>query len=191
MVGTGLTVTQSHRLDAWALPATALTIWATAALACVLFALVVWLVPDGSVLAHALLGIKPSVVPHSTSNRTLGYALGLLFNNAIVALWPLTGLYILRDVKSRWRRLFLAVVVLFALRSIAPVAAALGLWGTRLLPYIPNAPFELAAITTGAVLYVLGSTQRISGRELTVGIAVVGLLLVTAAALETWAAPLH
>lgn len=165
--------------------------WAAAALSCVLVALMVWLIPDGRAIAHGLLGINPGVVPHATSDGTVGYALRLLCNNAIVALWPLTGLYLLLGVDRRWRRVFLGVVVLSAARSVAPVAFALGLWGTRLLPYIPNAPFELAAITTSPVLYLLRSTQRISFRELTVGITVIGALLVTAAALETWAVPLR
>jgi hypothetical protein len=191
VVGTKLTVRLTHRVDVRTLPAAALTAWATATLASALVALMVWLTPEGGALAHSLLGTGPRVVPHATSNRTVGYALRLLLNNAIVALWPLTGLYILRDVDSWWRRAFMVVVVLSALRSIAPVAAALGLWGTRLLPYIPNAPFELAAITTSPVLYALWSGRRISVRELSVGITVIGALLVTAAALETWAVPLR
>ncbi len=114
------------------------------------------------------------MVPHPTSDRTVGYALRLLFNNAIVALGRLTGLYFLRGRRPRWRRVFLGVVVLSALRSIAPRRGRLGLWGTRLLPYIPNAPFELAAITTSPVLYALRSDSRISLRELSGGITVIG-----------------
>jgi hypothetical protein len=59
------------------------------------------------------------------------------------------------------------------------------------VPYIPNAPFELAAITTGGVLYVLASRQRISRPALRTGIAAVVVLLTLAAALETWAVPSH
>jgi hypothetical protein len=171
------------------LPTVALATWALAVTAFALIAFVVRFAPGGATVAHALLGTKPSAVPHSTSRGTLGYALGLLVNNVIVALWPLSGLYLLRDCPRPWRRVFIAIVVAAAVRSVAPVAVATGVWGSRLLPYIPNAPFELAAITTGGVLYVLRSDRRISAIALRSGVAAVLLLLLIAAVLETWAVP--
>jgi hypothetical protein len=173
------------------LPTVALATWALALLAFALIAFVVRFAPGGATIAHALLGTKPNAVPHSTSGRTLGYAFGLLVNNATVALWPLSGLYLLRDCPRAWRRVFIAIVVLAAVRSVAPAAVATGVWGSLLLPYIPNTPFELAAITTGGVLYVLRSDRQISALALRNGVTAVVVLLVIAAALETWAVPSH
>jgi hypothetical protein len=169
----------------------ALVTWALAVMAFALIVFFVRFAPGGLTIAHALLGTKPDAVPHSTSGRSLGYAFGLLVNNAIVALWPLSGLFLMRDLPSTWRRVFIAIVVAAAVRSVAPVAVATGVWGSRLLPYIPNAPFELAAITTGGVLYVLRSDRRISALALRNGVTAVLLLLLVAAALETWAVPSH
>jgi hypothetical protein len=173
------------------LPTIALATWALAVLAFALIAFGARFAPGGATMAHGLLGTKPDAVPRSTSGRSLSYAFGLLVNNAIVALWPLSGLYLMRDLPSSWRRVFIVIVVAAAIRSVAPVAVATAVWGSRLLPYIPNAPFELAAITTGGVLYVLRSDRRISTLALLNGVTAVLLLLLIAAALETWAVPSH
>jgi hypothetical protein len=189
MVSSELTLPRPACVGRSSLPVVALATWVAAVIGIAVVAIAIATTPDGRLVAHALLGANPRIAPHAASGRTLGYAFGLLVNNAIVALWPLTGLFLLHDFPRSWRRVFIAVVVLAAVRSVVPVAAALGLWGTRLLPYIPNAPFELAAITTGAVLYVLRSDQRISPRSLGTGVVAVGLLLAIAAVLETWAVP--
>lgn len=193
MVGTELAIrpaTPRQRGHAGWL-STAIGTWVLALLVCLLLAATVSFAPGGHSLARALLGAGARIAPHPASGRTVVYALGLLLNNTIVALWPLTGLFVLRDFPSSLRRVFIGVVVLSGARSAAPLAAAIGLWGTRLLPYIPNAPFELAAITTGGVLYVLASGQRLSGRALRTGVTAVLVLLLIAAALETWAVPAH
>lgn len=191
MVGAGLITGRRLVGSSSALAPVALAAWALAMVAFASIALVVRFAPGAATVAHALLGTSPGVVPHSSSGRTVGYALGLLVNNTIVALWPLSGLYLLRDLPRVWRRGFIVIVVAASARSVAPVAAATGLWGARLLPYIPNAPFELAAITTGGVLYVLRSDRRISVLALRGGVIAVVLLLMIAAALETWAVPAH
>ncbi len=191
MGSSGLTAQPCARARVPNLPAVALATWALGVAACALAALSVELVPGAAAIAHSVLGARPGAVPHPASGRTVGYAVGLLVNNAVVALWPLTGLFLLRGAPRSWRRAFVAVVVLSTIRSVVPLAAAIGLWGTRLLPYIPNAPFELGAITTSGVLYVLRSDNRISPRALRSGAAAVGLLLVIAAALETWAVPVR
>jgi hypothetical protein len=187
----GLIVRPASGPGVLSLLAVALAAWGFAVVACALATLLIDVVPGAAAIAHSALGAKPGVVPHPASGRTVGYALGLLVNNALVALWPLTGLFLLRDAPRSWRRAFIGVVVVSALRSVVPLAAAVGLWGTRLLPYIPNAPFELGAITTSGVLYVLRSEDRISLRALRYGTAAVGLLLLIAAALETWAVPVR
>jgi hypothetical protein len=114
-----------HRSELATWVAVALATWGLALLGCALLALTVGVAPGGHWVAHSLLGASATITPHPASGRTVGYALGLLLNNAIVALWPLTGLFVLRDFPPAWRRVFIAVVVLSGVRSVARPTCAL------------------------------------------------------------------
>jgi hypothetical protein len=140
VVSAELTAPRGGRLGTERVLRVTVAAWVAAVLAIVLVALIVGCIPGTTRLAHDAFGISLTVGPHSTSGRSVGYALRVFFNNTLLALWPLTGLYLLRDVPGSWWRVWNGLVVLIAVRNIAPVPAALGVWGVRVLPYIPNAP---------------------------------------------------
>ncbi len=127
--------------------------------------------------------------PHDASGHNVATALSLWFHNARVAVAPLAGAAAVQRNAGRLRRAADVVIAVVFAANLIPVAVDLGTWGSRLLPYIPNAPVELLGFVIGPVSWWLVTRGRLPVRSLWLAAAaVVGLLLV-AACLETWAVP--
>lgn len=136
---------------------------------------------------HTLVPFNWHVAPHDPNARDLHTMLSLWFHNARVALAPLALAAAVQTSPGRLRRtgdVLLAVV--FAL-NVIPFAVDLGTWGSRLVPYIPNSPVELLALTIGPVSWWLVTRGRVPVRFLMRATVIAVGLLLLAACLETWA----
>jgi hypothetical protein len=139
-------------------------------------------------LAWPALG--PGTAPHPTLTPTIGAIAGILLDNTR-ALAPPLLLALLGFGAHRGSRALgdLLVALPLATTSI-DVGLALGGWGGRLLPYIPQLPLEYAAAAAAANLWL--THRRKSG---TTGAAIAPAatqtlaLLVAAAAIEVLATP--
>jgi len=140
-------------------------------------------------LAHTLVPFDWSVAPHDPNAHDVATALNLWFHNARLALAPLAAAAAVQNHRGRLRRIADVLLgVVFAV-NVVPLAIELGTWGTRLLPYIPNAPVELLALVAGPVSWWLVTRGRLPVRSLWLTAAIVVALLLLAACLETWAVP--
>ena len=73
--------------------------------------------------------------------------------------------------------------------NVLPVGAALGAYGPPLLAFIPQVPFEWAALALGASAWLMQRREPLAVREGLALFAVIGGLLLCAAVLETVAVP--
>lgn len=154
----------------------------------------------GLLLVMAALGaILAAAVPQVSSHvrASLGLSLTgeraadgssfpvLVAHNFAVCAWPL-ALRVLRMHRSRFTRITFGIPVVVALiANGALVGLALGTYGLRLLPFLPHLPIEWAALVSGCAGWFMEDALR--PRWIWV---LVGVLVATAAAIETWAAPL-
>jgi len=119
----------------------------------------------------------------------LGHVLALTAHNVPIAAWPLLLGVVGAHRDRRARSLADALLLACVLANIAPVGAALGAYGTRLLPYIPQLPLEWAGLALGATAWLI---QRRRPLRVCEGVAVLALtttVLLCAAVLETFAVP--
>lgn len=136
---------------------------------------------------QAALPFKWNVAPHDPNARSIGTALRLWLHNSKLTLAPIA---LAAAVQNHRGKLRLAGDILLAFIfavDLIPLAVDLGTWGTTLLPYIPNAPVELLAATSGFVSWWLVTRGRLSVRSLLFVVAAIAPLLLVAACLETWA----
>lgn len=131
-------------------------------------------------------------LPLSAQNNpppALWGVLALAAHNVRIASWPLL-LGVLGTHRSpRAVRALDAIVALAALANIAPVGVALGAYGPRLLPFIPQLPLEWAALALGTSSWL---SQRKAPLHLREGLVLFGLivcLLLGAAVLERAGVP--
>jgi hypothetical protein len=119
----------------------------------------------------------------------IGHVLALAAHNIPIASWPLL-LGLLGAHRHRLARhvadgVLLACIILNAL----PVGAALGAYGTAVLPYLPQLPFEWSAVALGASAWVAQRRRALAVRtRLGLFVLIVGVLF-CAATLETVAVP--
>jgi hypothetical protein len=103
--------------------------------------------------------------------------------------WPvalgLTGVQNRRV--TRWLADALLAGVL--LRNTLWVGSALGAYGPRALPYVPQLPVEWAAIALGASGWLVERKRPLSRRERAVWLAMTALVVLCAAVIETYAVP--
>ena len=136
---------------------------------------------------HSVLPFKWSVAPHDPNARTIGTALSLWLHNAKLSLAPIALAAAVQAHPGKLRRTGDLLLGFIFLLDLLPFAVDLGTWGSKLIPYIPNAPVELLAATSGFVSWWLVTRGRLSPRSLLSVVAVVAPLLLIAACLETWA----
>jgi hypothetical protein len=126
---------------------------------------------------------------NETPAPRLGHIVSLTAHNLPITAWPvlLGALGVHR--RHSGRRVADILVVACIGANVLPVGAALGAYGSRLLPYIPQLPFEWAALAFGASAWLLQRHQPLS---ITQGIALatlIAVLLLCAATMETLAVP--
>jgi hypothetical protein len=139
-----------------------------------------------ALLAPELAGTTP---PHPTPDGGVGEAASIAAGNARVLVAPF-ALCLLDLPSSRLGRCVgdLLVLVLVALNTIL-VGLAVGRWRGQLLPYIPQLPVEWAALTIATAAWLISRDSHASRRRLAILAGATSLLLVYAAALETWCSP--
>ena len=145
----------------------------------------------GALLALADPGLAGHTPPHPALDGTITEAVWILQNNLRVLAVPFL-LAALRFPESRLGRRGGDVIVagLVAASTIS-VGIALGRWGQRLLPYLPQLPLEWAALAIATSAWLTARHGHAHARELAVLGATTAVLLIGAATLETWCTPHH
>jgi hypothetical protein len=159
---------------------TSLGVWAlTAAVALITAAL-----PAAGQLARDALrlALAPASAPSAT--RMLSVAL----TNAFAAGWPLL-LALLDGPQRAIRVVHRALIAGWLAVNVIPVGAAIGAYGTRILPYLPHLPLEWTAIALALAGYLHARGRQAPGRALLAPALALAVLLIAAAALETYATP--
>jgi hypothetical protein len=140
-------------------------------------------------VAHVLVPLDWHRAPHNASAHNVATALSLWFHNTRLAVAPLAAAAAVQRSGGALRRVGDVLFGFLLAANVVPVAVDLGTWGSRLLPYIPNAPVELLGLVIGPVTWWLVTRGRIPVRSFWLITAVVVALLLVAACLETWAVP--
>lgn len=129
------------------------------------------------------LSLKPDPAPQ------LGHVLDLAAHNIPIVSWPLL-LGVLGLHSSRLGRGFAdSMVAAYVVANALPVGAALGAYGTALLPYVPQLPIEWGGLALGACGWLVQRRQPLSVREGLGLFALIVGVLVCAAVVETVAVP--
>jgi hypothetical protein len=159
---------------------TSLAVWTLTAAA----ALITAALPAVADLArHELrLALAPASPPPAT--RMLSVAL----TNAFAAGWPLL-LALLDGPHRAIRAVHRALIVAWLAVNVIPVGAAIGAYGTRILPYLPQLPLEWTAIALALAGYLHARGRQAPSRALLAPALGLPVLLIAAAALETYATP--
>lgn len=150
---------------------------------------VIGLTALGVGLAIADPALAGSTEPHPTLTGSLGDAISIVETNARVLAAPFL-LVLLGFPHSRLGRHAgdLIVLALVAASTIS-VGLELGRWQDRLLPYLPQLPLEWAALALAVNAWAVARSGHITVAELAPLVAVILVLLVGAASIETWATP--
>jgi hypothetical protein len=145
--------------------------------------------PTLAILVHerARLALSPQLTPPPSA----GHVLVLLALNLPVAAWPLLlgVIDVHRHRLSRW--LADALLLVCFTRNVLWVGAALGTYGARLLPYVPQLPLEWAGLALGASAWLVQRRRPLSVplHERLVWLGLTAGVLLLAAVLETVAVP--
>jgi hypothetical protein len=136
---------------------------------------------------HARLALSPQRTPSPGA----GHVLVLLALNLPVAAWPLL-LGVIDAHRHRLSRRLADMLLLGCLtRNVLWVGAALGTYGARLLPYVPQLPLEWAGLALGASAWLVQRRRPLSVplHERLVWLGLTAGVLLLAAVLETVAVP--
>jgi len=137
--------------------------------------------------ARRLLGLALSAQRNPPPQ--LGHVLALAVHNTPIAAWPL----LLGVLGAHRHRLAMHVAdgVLLAciIANTLPVGAALGAYGTAVLPYIPQLPLEWGGLALGASGWLVQRRRALTANEGIGVFVLIACLLLCAAALETVAVP--
>jgi hypothetical protein len=147
------------------------------------------LVPAARWAAHDVLSLDLHVHIRPAPAPTVGAAVGLLVTNLRATCWPLVAATLGAGRSTRLRRVTHVAVAVSLAVNLLPVAAAVGVYRSQLVPYLPHLPLELYAITTGPTTWLICTRQALSRRQIAVIAVSMLLALAGAALLETWAVP--
>lgn len=145
---------------------------------------------DAATLGHATRGaLELALTPAHNPPVQVQRVLALAAHNVPIAAWPLLpGL--LADRPNRiLRHAVDGLVVACLLANAAPVGAALGAYGARLLPYVPQLPIEWAGLAFGYASWLVQRRHTIGAAQRVGLLAAIVLVLVLAAIIETAAVP--
>jgi hypothetical protein len=132
------------------------------------------------------LGLRVS--PTGTPAPTWSAVAELALHNLPICAWPLV-LPAAGACRTRGARLAAHALVAASLSANAMlIGVAIGAYGSRLLPYVPQLPLEWLALAAGAAGWVAPSAW--ADRRVRVEVAaLIGVALLAAAAVETYAVP--
>jgi hypothetical protein len=151
-----------------------------------------------AVIGFATLGIGLALVdpalagstrPHPALTGSLGDAVAILQNNARVLATPFLLALLGFPQSSFGRRTGDLILTALTAASTIPVGLELGRWQGRLLPYISQLPLEWVALALALGAWLTTRADQASCRQLVVLAASITVLLVGAAAIETWCTP--
>jgi hypothetical protein len=149
----------------------------------------VWLLTAAGVLLAVLLpGLAPSTRPRATLHGTLGELASVIANNLRVLAAPFL-LAVFRWPSGRLtRRLGDLLISALIAQNTLSAGLALGRWGGRLLPYVPQLPLEWTAL---GIVGAAWMNARDGGRrhELAAYALATLALTITAAAVEVELTP--
>jgi hypothetical protein len=171
------------------LPARLAAAYAAGWLAVAAAALLCALVPAARWLAHHAFGLQLHARLHRAPAPSVDGALALLANNVRATCWPLLPVALRAERYPGVRRLVDVAVALGLAVNLLPVGAALGAYGPRLVPFLPQLPLELYATTAGPACWWLCSRRALGNRALAAVAGSTLLTLLIAAGLETWGVP--
>jgi hypothetical protein len=177
------TIAPGERLRSARMPAREHARRVGAAAACV------WLLTAFGVLLAVLApALAPSAHPHPTLHGTLGELASVIANNLRVLAAPFL-LAVFRWPGGRLTRRLgdLLIAGLIGLNTIV-VGLALGRWGERLLPYVPQLPLEWTALDIAGAAW-LSAREGGRGRVLAVYALATLALTISAAAVEVELTP--
>jgi hypothetical protein len=133
--------------------------------------------------------LAPAGHPHPTLHGTLGDALSILATNlrllSVPFLLVLLGFRRGRCTRHIGDALVAGLVTVNACR----VGLALGRFGSRLVPYIPQLPVEWLALALSTAAWMSAREEHRPVRSLVVPASQVAATAIVAAALETWVTP--
>jgi hypothetical protein len=159
----------------------------------------VWVCTLCSALLVVLLGaggkeavrglLRLCLQPRVNAPPSVAHVVGLLAHNLPIAAWPVLLGMLGAHRHASTRRVADVVVIASLLASTVPVGAALGAYGAPLVPYLPQLPLEWAGLGLGASAWLVQRRRALRVSEGLGLIALTGIVLVLAAALETNAVP--
>lgn len=115
--------------------------------------------------------------------------LHLVAHNVPIASWPILLGVLGAHRNRRGRKLADAVLLGCIFANTLPMGAALGAYGARLLPYIPQLPIEWAGLALGASAWLLQRRRALTVPEGLALLALTACVLLCAAVIETVAVP--
>jgi hypothetical protein len=137
--------------------------------------------------ARRLLGLALSAQRNPPPH--LGHVLALAAHNIPIASWPL----LLGVLGAHRHRLAMhvadAVLLACIIANTLPVGAALGVYGTALLAYIPQLPLEWGGLALGASGWLVQRRRALTASEGIGVFVLIACVLLCAAALETVGVP--
>jgi hypothetical protein len=141
-------------------------------------------------LRHPVRGLlELSLSPERNPAPNIGHVLALIAHNLPLGAWPLL-LGVVGAHRHRLARRIADVLVAGWLAvNVLPVGAALGAYGSPLLAYLPQVPFEWAALALGASAWLMQRQVPLTIRQGAALFAVIAGVLLCAAVLETVAVP--
>jgi hypothetical protein len=133
--------------------------------------------------------IAGSTTPHPALAGSLKDWLDITAENLRVLAAPFL-LWLLGADKSRLGRQAgdVVVVVVIAVNAV-PVGVALGRWRAQLIPYVPQLPLEWAALILAVSAWLTARAGTATRQHIAVLAASTAVLVLAAAALETWVTP--
>jgi hypothetical protein len=134
-----------------------------------------------------LLGLR--LTPYTNPPPDIERVMALAAHNIPIAAWPLLLGVMGAHRSPRGRRIADCLVLACIVANILPVGAALGAYGVALLPYIPQVPLEWAGLALGAGSWLVQRQSPLTAGEGWRWFALISVVLVAAAALETFAVP--
>ena len=112
----------------------------------------------------------------------------LTAHNIPIAAWPLLLGLAGAQSSRRGRTAADTLVLACMLANVVPVGAALGAYGTALLPYVPQLPLEWAGLAAGYAGWLVQRRRPLTARARLAWLALICGLL-AAGVLETAAVP--
>ncbi len=159
-------------------------IW-IATLACA--AIVAALGAPMTVPAHRLLALRLSASVNPPP--ALAHVLALWGHNVPIAAWPLLLGVLGAQRHSPPRRVADIAVLASLAANVLAVGLALGAYGPRLLPYLPQLPLEWAGLALGASAWLTSRRRALRLKEALTVLLLLTAALAGAATLETLAVP--